>query len=237
MFAQTSSQGRRKFLLPRSLAVPAVGDRNPTVTQVCITAFLNMTGWSRNLVYYRARALTREEHQGTVEAKAWLIDLKSRYGASPVTGHVYPPYTSSVCMYRLFKFELPENTTSRTTFDRMWRSRECSAVRVRKHSTFSVCDTCHRLKAARDYAKTAVEREAQILALSNHDKTVVAERTLYERRRLDAIQDSETYMSMIVDGADQSAYDLPHFFSKSTSVMNAYTIPLQLLGHAHRMYG
>jgi hypothetical protein len=57
-----------------------------------------------------------------------------------------------------------------------------------------------------------------------------AERELYLERVRDARANPDHFLSMIVDGADQTQFNIPHFVQKSTSIQNASTIPIQLLG-------
>jgi hypothetical protein len=66
------------------------------------------------------------------------------------------------------------------------------------------------------------------------------ERSTYYLRRTQAVQYHNDYLSIIIDGADQSAYGLPHFCEKDKLSSNMLKMPVYLMGalvHGYRAYG
>ena len=52
----------------------------------------------------------------------------------------------------------------------------------------------------------------------------------YYNRRLIAVTHPQLFLSMIIDGADQQAYGLPHFSVKSKTTEMMHKLPLHLMG-------
>lgn len=112
---------------------------------------------------------------------------------------------------RLYDKEPP----SEVYFHQIWR-KHCKHVKVRRLTRFAKCSRCEQLR-----------REIEIALKSNQDTTelrrqkkahldlVQAERREYRKKREKAIINSQHVCSIIVDGADQSAFGLPHFTVKS----------------------
>ena len=67
-----------------------------------------------------------------------------------------------------------------------------------------------------------------------HNATVKSERAHYTNRRNNAIRDPSLYCSIIIDGADQAAFGLPHFTTMPKDVRgNALKVRLKgILQHS-----
>jgi hypothetical protein len=228
----TESLRGKIFSAPVDLKIPGFQDVTPTKVRICLTGFLTLTGISKNSIYYHPKGSSspRLPNPDTLLVRSWILETQKRYGPSPVSDHVYAPYSNKVAIYKLFCVEFPNSKVSKTTFFRVWNSKECRFLRVRKWSPFAKCDTCTRLKSCREQATTAEAREQFITLLTTHEKMFRAERELYLDRVRDARANPDHFLSMIVDGADQTQFNIPHFVQKSTSIQNASTIPIQLLG-------
>ena len=65
---------------------------------------------------------------------------------------------------------------------------------------------------------------------------VQQERACYYESRDKAIRDPENYLSIIIDGADQSSYVLPYFYEKTKSLESKHKLKYKLMGglaHGH----
>lgn len=114
-------------------------------------------------------------------------------------------------------------------FFRTWKE-HCHSIKVRKNSRFSKCDTCETLRAS---LRNAVLNRVSTMDLkerkSAHLRMVWQERLQYKKNRDRAILQPSQYMSMIIDGADQSAFGLPHFTVK-TKNERGHSIKVKLVG-------
>ena len=68
--------------------------------------------------------------------------------------------------------------------------------------------------------------------IAKHEKMFKAERDLNPRKEAVGAKLPNEFMSMIVDGADQSQFNLPHFTRQTKSVKGKFLISLQLLGQS-----
>jgi hypothetical protein len=120
---------------------------------------------------------------------------------------------------------------SQSFFLHVWRSHElCRMIKVRKYLRFAKCTMCVRFRERRNETrdpKTIADLNAEVRA---HHLDVKAERAGYYDRRLQACLHPTRYMSVIIDGADQQRYGLPHFCETDHSTMNSHRIHLHLMG-------
>jgi hypothetical protein len=98
-------------------------------------------------------------------------------------------------------------------------SQRCPNIRLRKHLRFAKCDFCVEKRDARAKTLDPKVHEAIRLELNEHYQLIKQERQAYYDKRTKAKMFPEKYLSMIMDGADQSIYQLPYFYqaSKTTS--------------------
>ena len=118
---------------------------------------------------------------------------------------------------------------SRQHFLRTWKM-ECRNIKVRKTARFTVCEECERLRSALKDAilqsKSTVDIRRQ---KSEHNSFIRRERLVYQMKRDRARLQQSDYCSIIVDGADQSAFGLPHFTS-STKGQRGHAMKVKLVG-------
>ena len=130
---------------------------------------------------------------------------------------------------------------SRSHFMRCWRTDPIlKHIVLRKYLRFALCDECIDFRERRRYATTDEERREIKTQEKIHKQFVHEERASYYWRRNQAIFMKEEYMSMIADGADQSAYGLPHFIEIDKFSSNRRKIPVYLMGvlvHGYRPFG
>jgi len=92
-------------------------------------------------------------------------------------------------------------------------------IKIREHLRFSKCTTCVNLRMNWKDGTDDVSRAQKKKECTEHLEFVKQERSyLYYKRDL-AKRYPNDFLSIIIDGADQSAYSLPHFkeIDKNTS--------------------
>ena len=106
----------------------------------------------------------------------------------------------------------------RAQFCRAWG--ECDALRdvvVRHWMPFAKCTQCTQFRELETSQKRKDKAgwDAAHAKQRRHIADVLLERRHYHSNRLRAILDPDTYMSLIIDGADQGKHLLPHFCNRS----------------------
>jgi len=100
---------------------------------------------------------------------------------------------------------------SESYFLRVWKQ-ECSTIKVRKHHRFAKCSECEFLRSGLSRCglneeRSAVLRERHIM----HLRFIRKERMAQENNRMKAQRNPSLFCSFVIDGADKSAFGLPHF--------------------------
>ena len=145
----------------------------------------------------------------------YLRDLSERIGDSlPTKPHKHLPLMSKKQVFQRFE-NFNRNKEGRETpslsywFD-VWK-KFCSDIKTHRRHGFTVCDICENIRAGFEEAEN--ERVEAVLRkeIAAHYEFVEIERRDYEYRRDLSKRHPEKYLSLIVDGADQTSYGLPHF--------------------------
>ncbi len=106
----------------------------------------------------------------------------------------------------------------------------CPKIKIRKLGRFTKCDECEASRAALENAvKHGLDTEPIRRRRKAHIEFVAKERLEYKKKRDRAIIDPTKYASIILDGADQSRFGLPHF-TTSTKAERGHSIKIKLLG-------
>ncbi len=123
-------------------------------------------------------------------------------------------------------------------FYKTWK-RFCRSIKVRKLGRFAKCTTCEQLRKSihdaasrRDYKNLAIYRRQK----AEHNELIAKERREYKKKRDKARLQPDQLLSIIVDGADQSAFGLPHFMIK-TKDDRGHSLKVRLIGlleHSHQ---
>lgn len=114
-------------------------------------------------------------------------------------------------------------------FFRTWKE-NCRHIKVRKSSRFTVCDTCEEIRAALSQAiKNGQDTRSFVLRKTAHVQFIGKERMEYQQKKDKARLDPSYYCSIIVDGADQSAFGLPHFTTVTKS-RTGHSLKVKLIG-------
>ena len=118
---------------------------------------------------------------------------------------------------------------SQNYFYRVWRT-FASFVNVRKNHGFQVCSRCELLRA--EMSKHLQDEDTLLTLIEQHAvhlKFIERERSAYEGRQKLAEQNPQQYCSIIVDGADQKNYGLPHF-AVSTKSDAGHKLKVKVVG-------
>lgn len=118
---------------------------------------------------------------------------------------------------------------SKSYFYRIWRAYVCF-VSVCKNHGFTVCSRCEMLRE--EMSKHLRDEETMVTLIDQHAshlRFIEQERNAYEARQALAEQNPGRYCSIIVDGADQKNYGLPHF-ARSTKSDSGHKIKIKVVG-------
>ena len=117
-----------------------------------------------------------------------------------------------------------------TYFCKTWRKFEdCAKCIIRKWIPFTKCDCC--TKSRQELKTRDADKRARIMAeVTKHILFVRRERRYYYGNRIRGRRDKDNYLSMIIDGADQSDHCMPHFCFRSHKTDAAWKMKLHLLG-------
>jgi hypothetical protein len=116
-------------------------------------------------------------------------------------------------------------------FNKTWRQdKHLLTIICREHLPFAKCDFCiqHRARAERKRTQDHVDQDNA--ALRMHLEDIKAEKLMYYSNRAMARRSPKKYMSIIIDGADQSKHDMPHFKDQSHMSSEAHRIKMHLYG-------
>ena len=86
---------------------------------------------------------------------------------------------------------------------------------IRRWLPFAKCSVCKKFKDNERLEKNSIARKEIQIAYDTHLRDVKWERQHYYSNRLRAESDPATYLSLIIDGADQSDHQCPHWCERS----------------------
>ena len=151
----------------------------------------------------------------------------------PDSCEVHLPFYDKKEVYKLFcsQYEAIEKKKPPTSsyFYATWK--DClSHIKIRRVHRFTLCGDCEAYKSAmRTGAKTGA-RLAQIMADKKaHYDLVATERQAYKMNQDNAKLNPSEYISVVIDGADQSAFGLPHFVT-ITKDTKGHSLKVKLIG-------
>ncbi len=175
----------------------------------------------------------------------WLLMLSVYYLHDPAHEFIYLPFAQRQAVYDLFaadhKTEFPSGVCHYSWFKHIWKNdSRVTHIRLRKHLRFALCPDCAGFINTRFHALGEDVRKDIKAKERAHAVFVRREREAYYSRRRLAYTQPDNYFSMIADGADQSAYGLPHFWIIDKSVTELYRLRNHLMGvivHGQGLYG
>ena len=122
-------------------------------------------------------------------------------------------------------------------FVKTWKA-TCQHIKTRKVHRFALCDTCETSKAAIQKCGTdVIAAKPYRDTLKTHLEMVQRERAAYRECQAKASQFPETFCSIIIDGANQEAFSLPHFPFKMKAESTGFSIKMGLVGLLEHLPG
>lgn len=151
----------------------------------------------------------------------------------PDTPEVHLPFYDKKEVYKLFcdQFKVLEQTPPPTMayFYATWKD-SVSHIKVRTVTRFAKCGICEAFK---DEMKRAARSTTSMTQLQRDRKAhydfIATERQAYKMNQDNAALNASQYMSIAIDGADQSAFGLPHFVTV-TKDTRGHSIKVKLVG-------
>lgn len=147
------------------------------------------------------------------------------------------PFFRTADVYELYKRDFinlyPDQTPLQyNRFMETWKM-HCGHVKVKKSTRFTKCSLCERLRealaqATRDGTPCGVLKQKK----AAHYDFVFRERREYRRKRELSILRPAEYMSIVIDGADQTAFTLPHF-AVSVKDTRGHGMKVHMIGLLH----
>jgi hypothetical protein len=116
---------------------------------------------------------------------------------------------------------------------------EAPVLKLRKWMPFAKCDECLERRKAMELEKDHDAQNNLREAQRAHIRFVKMQRLSYKLRALEGTMSPLQYLSIIMDGADQSDYCLPYTCNKSHKSDQAWKLKLHLMGviaHGHGAY-
>ena len=101
---------------------------------------------------------------------------------------------------------------------------------TRKFMPFAKCDCCTEFRAKSEATKDKAEKARLSQEYKKHIYFVIKERRVYYTHAMMATRHPREYLSLIIDGADQSDHGLPHFHNRSHKTEAAWKMKLHLMG-------
>ena len=108
----------------------------------------------------------------------------------------------------------PQISISKQSFISTWK-KYYPEFKMKKPLSALKCDTCQEFTKLIQSRTHLADVERIKLERKKHWKFVEIERNLYEMKKVQARDFPERYMSVVIDGADSSVYQVPHFQQKT----------------------
>ena len=116
-------------------------------------------------------------------------------------------------------------------FARIWTDEDdLHHIICRNYLPFAKCDVCVRQRSKDGLRRTQQERDLDCKLTADHLEAVAKEKACYYQHRSKARRTPTEYMSMIIDGADQSKYDLPYWCERSHASDETTRLKMHLYG-------
>jgi hypothetical protein len=147
---------------------------------------------------------------------------------------VYQQFKEDFDKGRLYFFPQKQDDyflPSEPYFMAVWRTSPLlKKIVLRKYLKFALCDQCIYYREQRRILTSVEEKNNMKKQQRIHQQFINDERQTYYWRRHQSIYFPDDYVSMVIDGAAQQAYGLPHLLDKDKLTSGDLKIPLFLMG-------
>lgn len=172
----------------------------------------------------------------------WFDETATFYEMMPHQDIVQFPFLSRKALYDIYIEEMKDKKlryVAYSYFLATWREERRNYV-LRKYLILAKCDTCEQIRTE----WTKADRDRKMLDTltkqhREHIEHVKKERILYQTKRQYAAMNPDKAISIIIDGADQAKFALPHFAqpTKTTSTARKNKQPITgVLVHGHGFF-
>jgi len=153
--------------------------------------------------------------------------------AMPDCPDIHLPFYDKKEVYQMFctQFKALESVKPPVSsyFYSVWKD-SVPHIKIRRVTRFTVCSTCEMFKR---HMQQAVRTGAEMSMIQSdrraHYKLIATERQAYKMNQDKSAVSPAEYMSIVIDGADQSAFGLPHFVAV-TKDTSGHAIKVKLVG-------
>ena len=160
-----------------------------------------------------------------------LEDFLARVGKKPVRQSSLYRYGNTLCGLKQGGPPTLSTVASLNWFNDVWRGDpECQLLVCREDLPFAKCTICVRQREVDIRKLTPEELIKHQKARHDHLKDVYLDKQAYYTHRDKARVNPERYLSIIIDGADQSKYSLPHFIERCHKSDATENIKMHLFG-------
>ncbi|XP_060583861.1 uncharacterized protein LOC132740023 [Ruditapes philippinarum] len=168
---------------------------------------------------------TKSKSHNTISLIAWFEEYVKFHGDfMPHKQDVLLPYGSrKLHVYEQYKIETASPVSKSTFFD-MW-AKHFPHIKIKKTTAFTKCSICGLLE--RQMQNTLIPEERALIRHKRkiHNDRQMKERIYYHCKREQSRVEPMKYLSLIIDGMDQSKTNLPHFKGRLPKSIN----PVDLL--------
>ena len=194
---------------------------------------------------HAGRVLTEELDEAASEVQVHLdANGKSRFSRKTLYR-----YGNPLLGLRAELLECPHSDiASYSWFRKQWRQHpdprkpghpEAPVLKLRAWMPFAKCTQCIQNRKKREGEKDIEVQKILIDEHRGHLRFVKRERLSYKLRQYESVCASNDYLSLIIDGADQSDHGIPHTCAKSHYTDQEWKLRMHLIGviaHGHGAY-
>ena len=174
----------------------------------------------------------------------WLDRFASYHEILPDHSFIMLPYSNRRDVYNFFVADslalpnegLPEvyehmklEKCSKSYFFKVWATKRQHII-LRKYLLFAKCDICVQNRIQRGISVDLAVIEKRKNDMKLHLEYIKMERDYYTSKKDQARLNPCEYLSLVLDGSDQSAYGIPHFREISKTTATAHKMKCHLVG-------
>ena len=217
-------RNKRPISRRRSYSLTSTGESRSTVSSGLSTNEANSESSSIASIQKKKEAIA-----------SFILRVAEDCGDSmPNRTEVHLPFHQHQELYpvfaREFKLLYPgQSVVTQEYFRKVWRT-QCPHVKVMKSCRFTICDTCDRIRTGlRERILEGNSTDDIKEQRREHLKFVYDERMYYQKKKDRARLNSANICSVILDGADQTAFGIPHKTTTPKS-QRGHALKVKLVG-------
>ncbi|XP_053389791.1 uncharacterized protein LOC128552757, partial [Mercenaria mercenaria] len=226
------SKQRKEFVISKLTSAQRIGRFTFVFLDngqgICLKAFEHAFHINKNFITRQkelaktgamsSSPVIREKSVKSLECIAWLESYATMFAdRMPNSRDILLPYkTIKRHVYETYVREV-DSCVSESTFYGVW-TKHFPNLKIKKTKSFSQCTKCAILQRKFQSTLDPVTRSQLRMERSLHNQRQMLERKFYYSKRHASRQHPEDFLSLIIDGMDQSKTDLPHFIGRQAKV-------------------